>query len=440
MTLARRTTRGLAAATVFGCAAALTAAFTTTHGPAAAPTAAAQPPALTPAAVTAVGGSALTGAQEASLNGVSCLSARNCLAVGADFAGTPVAGTWTPLADTWNSTRWRAVHVTLPSGASGARLDAVACPAATGTYCVAVGAVIKGSAEEALAETWNGKAWAPTTPPAPPGSQLEAVSCLSPKSCVAAGVGSATGGIGGLLAESWNGRRWTPGKISAPAQGGFLDGVSCATASFCVAAGAVFTGRTGAETPLIEGWNGKRWAVMKPAKPKTSIQTGLFAVSCPSRVSCVTVGSGGDTEAGSIGYAETWNGKTWVLTSAVPWPKGTTDPWLYGVSCRAAGHCVAVGLDDWNPASNGTLTGYAAAATWNGKTWTATTVAVPGKNDASAFGGVTCRPGKRVFCAAVGYRGPQNSGVSRTLSGFWNGRRWQVILPGAGGARSGKAW
>ena len=386
---------------------------------------AAQPLALTAAAATQAGDGALSGSQADQLNDVACLSARNCLAVGADYH------TGTPLAEIWNGTRWRAVSVTLPSGASGALLDAVACPAAAGTYCVAVGVMLEGSTAKALTETWNGTAWTPMLPPAAAGSHLEAVSCLSPKSCVAVGVGSATGGIGGLLAEDWNGRAWTPGKISAPphTQGGFLDGVSCATASFCVATGAIFTGSTGAEAPLIEGWNGKQWAVMKPAAPKTSIETGLYAVSCPSPASCVTVGSGGDTPRGSIGYAETWNGKAWALTSAVPWPKGTTDPWLYGVSCRAAGHCVAVGLNDWNPASNGTLSGHAAAATWNGKAWTATTVTVPGKDDASGFAAVACRPGKRVFCAAVGFRGPQNSMVSSSLSGFWNGRSWKVVLP-----------
>jgi hypothetical protein len=167
--------------------------------------------------------------------------------------------------------------------------------------------------------------------------------------------------------------------ISAPphTQGGFLDGVSCATASFCVATGAVFVGSAGAETPLIEGWNGKAWA----------------------------------------------------LTSAVPWPKGTTDPWLYGVSCSAVGHCVAGGLVDWDPASNGTVTGRAAAATWNGKTWTPTTVAVPGKDNASAFAWVTCLPGKTAFCAAVGDVGPWGTYPISTLSGFWNGKTWKVVLP-----------
>jgi hypothetical protein len=392
---------------------------------------AARPPALALAAATAAGDSAPIGAQEYSLFDVACRSARDCLAVGAEFTGTPVAGTWTPLADTWDGSRWRAVHVKLPSGATGARLDAVACPPATRTYCVVVGAVFKGSTEEALAETWNGTGWTPMLPPAAAGSDLQAVSCLSPKSCVAVGAGSASGGIGGLLVESWNGRRWAPGTIAAPphTQGGFLDGVSCATARFCVATGAVFAGSSGAETPLIEGWNGTDWAVMKPALPRTSIETGLYAVSCPSPVSCVTVGSGGDGEFGSIGYAEIWHGKVWALTSAVPWPKGVRNPWLYGVSCRAAGRCVAVGLIDWNPSSNATLTGYAAAATWNGKAWTATTVTVPGNGDASAFGAVTCPSGMGVFCTAVGYVGPQNSEVSRTLSGFWNGRSWKIVHP-----------
>lgn len=386
----------------------------------------AQATALTSAATTTpVGDSALIGPQADQLNGVACRSAKDCLAVGADYH------TGRPLAETWNGTRWRAVSVKLPAGASGALLDGVACPAATGTYCVAVGVVIKGSTVEALAETWNGKAWTPVLPPAPAGSHLGAISCLSAKSCVAVGAAGASHGIGALLTESWNGTKWTRGSISAPphTQGGFLDGVSCATAGFCVAAGAVFAGSTGAEAPLIEGWNGKAWAIMKPAPPKTSIQTGLYAVSCPSPKSCVTVGSGGNLEAGSIGYAEAWNGKTWALTSAVPWPKGTTDPWLYGVSCSAVGHCVAVGLIDWFRASNGFLTGRAAAATWNGKAWTATTITVPGKGDASGFGGVTCRPGKTAFCAAVGNVGPWGSRVSSTLSGFWNGKTWKVVFP-----------
>ena len=90
---------------------------------------AAQPAALIPAAATtSAGHGALPGVQADQLNGVACRSAGDCLAVGADYH------TGTPLAETWNGTRWRAVSVTLPSGASGALLDGVACPAATGTY------------------------------------------------------------------------------------------------------------------------------------------------------------------------------------------------------------------------------------------------------------------------------------------------------------------
>ena len=46
----------------------------------------------------------------------------------------------------------------LPSAASSALLDAVACPAARRTHCVAAGVVIKGSTAAPLAETWNGRA------------------------------------------------------------------------------------------------------------------------------------------------------------------------------------------------------------------------------------------------------------------------------------------
>jgi hypothetical protein len=272
----------------------------------------------------------------------------------------------------------------------------------------------------------------PTAPaPRAAGSQedlLNGVACRSANDCVAVGADYLTHTP---LAESWNGTKWTRGSISAPPHtlGGFLDGVSCATASFYVATGAVFADSTGAEAPLIEGWNGKTWAIMKLAPPKTSIQTGMYAVSCPSADSCLTVGSGGNVKSGSVAYAEAWNGKTWALTSAVPWPKGTTDPWLYGVSCSAVGHCAAGGLVDWDPASNGTLTGRAAAATWNGKAWTPTTVTVPGKDNASGFAWVTCLPGKTAFCAAVGDVGPWGTGTTSTLSGFWNGKTWKVVLP-----------
>src|SRR5215469_10175477 len=95
--------------------------------------AAAQPAALIPAAaITSAGDGIVTGAQADQLNDVACRSARDCLAVGADYH------TDTPLAETWNGTRWRAVSVPLPSGASGALLDGVACPATT--HCVVVGA------------------------------------------------------------------------------------------------------------------------------------------------------------------------------------------------------------------------------------------------------------------------------------------------------------
>ncbi len=368
------------------------------------------------------------------LDGVACPSARDCMGVGSDtLVTTPVVdSTHTPLAERWNGTRWRAVSVKLPSGATGGLLLAVACPAAT--QCFAVGDVIKGSTWAALAETWNGKAWTPALPPAPADSIFEAVSCLSPKSCLAVGVvgsGTPVAPIGLLLIDSWNGSRWTRVNVSALAHtpGGFLDGVSCASASFCIATGAVFSGSNGAESALIEGWNGKDWAAMKPATPRSSSETSLSAVSCASPTNCVTVGSGFSITLGPIGYAEAWNGRTWALTHTVPWPKGTTGPRLSGVSCSTAGHCVAVGAIDLSPAANGSLTGRAAAATWNGKDWTPSTIAAPGKDDASAFAAVSCRPGKTVFCAAVGEVGTRNSAMSSTLSGFWNGKRWKVVLP-----------
>jgi hypothetical protein len=84
-----------------------------------------------------------------------------------------------------------------------------------------------------------------------------------------------------------------------------------------------------------------------------------------------------------------------------------------------------VGFIDWNPNDNGASTGRAAASVWNGKTWTATTVAAPGKNKASLFDGVTCL--KAAYCVAVGQAGPYDSTSGTGLSGFWNGKTWHLV-------------
>jgi uncharacterized membrane protein len=117
---------------------------------------------------------------------VSCVSAKDCIAVGQ--AGTAPL----PLIGHWNGAKWATVKVGLPRGGKSGRLSGVSC--ASASACIAVGQYVgsaTGPGGQALAESWNGKKWSLAVLPIPKGSQgtsPSGISCLSAKSCVAVGV------------------------------------------------------------------------------------------------------------------------------------------------------------------------------------------------------------------------------------------------------------
>jgi hypothetical protein len=147
----------------------------------------------------------------------------------------------------------------------------------------------------------------------------------------------------------------------------------------------------------------------------------LYGVSCPSANDCVALGineNAADTAKGGGALIQTWNGKTW--TSVAPKaPKGALSATLLGVSCPTVKSCVAVGL---YLDSGGA--GVPLAETWNGKTWTATSVPAAGKGKASLFSEVSCPAAGG--CAAVGQLGPYNSDEGSGLAGSWNGKSWKL--------------
>src|SRR5271155_297328 len=128
-----------------------------------------------------------------------------------------------------------------PAAASDFVLSAVSC--GSGTSCTAAGSYItSANAEVTLAEHWNGHSWSvqPTPNPASePGSTLFGVSCWSATSCTAVGSAGNDGDTEVTLAEHWNGKHWriqrTPSPAGAPSS--FLYGVSCTSASACIAVG-----------------------------------------------------------------------------------------------------------------------------------------------------------------------------------------------------------
>ena len=171
------------------------------------------------------------GAIAAGLDGVSCLSALDCTAVGAaKIPGLP-ANTQ-PLAERWNGTRWTVQTTVTPAGAYNPNFRGVSCTSAS--RCTAVGGYLaNGSTETSLVERWDGTAWTVQTDAAI--TELVGVSCTSNESCTAVGGG----------AEHWNGTSWTlqplpvPHNTTGPVT---VSGISCRSATTCTAAG--FYGKT----------------------------------------------------------------------------------------------------------------------------------------------------------------------------------------------------
>jgi len=359
------------------------------------------------------------------LYGVSCPSANDCVAVGINENAASTVKGGGALIQTRHGKAWTSVAPKAPKGALSTDLLGVSC--ATAKSCVAVGLYLNsGGVGVPLAETWNGKTWTPGRPARPTGStggQLDNVSCRTAKSCVAVGSYYTPSGSA-ALAETWNGASWTLARPPEPKGSvtGELLKVSCPSARYCLAVGIADSNT--AESALSDRWNGQSWTRL-PVQPPASAKhdADLTGVSCTSAENCVAVGADAARAGGGVtSFSEFWNGRAWSA-GTISWPKGVSHPFLVAVSCGSAKSCVAVGSVDAN-FNDGGHTGQAAATAWNGKSWTAGKVAAPGKGKASLFNEVSCPA--VADCVAVGQLGPYNSDEGSGLAGFWNGKSWSL--------------
>ena len=343
-------------------------------------------------------------AMQNSLLSVSCTSATSCVAVGYYINASSVSQT---LIEMYNGAAWSVLSSPNVSGSTGDYLKGVSC--ASATFCVAVGYYLNASgAPQTLVETYNGATWSITSSPNVSGSvddDLNGVSCVSAMFCVAAGEYMPSGGATQTLVETYNGASWsiTPSANTSGTALNYLNGVSCVSASFCVAAGdwisppplllrhfetliEIYNGASwsiisstdpaalkanvlsgvsctsasfcvaagyymnlsGTSQTLVEVYNGKAWSTASNANT-SSIQANLLnSVSCATPLSCVA--SGGYTNASSVSQTlvEAYNGKAWSITPS-PNVAGSTGDFLNGVSCNASTSCVAAGY--YNDAS-----------------------------------------------------------------------------------------
>lgn len=160
------------------------------------------------------------------------------------------------------------------------------------------------------------------------------------------------------------------------------------------------------------------WHVEPLAAPRGA----LSDVSCTSGSQCLAVGESFSGPSTVDGLVESWNGESWTPTT-IP---GLT---FYGDSCLSATDCLAVGGSD--------ILGTGIRAEiyhWTGASWEQQSA--PLRPVASALTSVSCVT--KNDCVAVGTADTADGLGSYGILDAWNGTEWshQITLPGGAGALS----
>ncbi len=338
-----------------------------------------------------------TGATFTNLNAISCVSASSCEA-GGDFQVVVTANDPKALAEAWNGSAWALQHAVAPGGATYNALRSVSCVSAT--FCVAVGSHFNSAGNEAnLAEIWNGTTWKIQSVPnltsqfGAVGNALFSVSCVSPSFCEAVGTAP-----DGPSAAMWDGSSWTvqlrPGADVEP------QALSCAAANFCMSAAG----------SAVDIWDGSAWS----AGPSVSGFSPVSSLSCLSASFCEAVGGGPPGENAAM-----WDGTAWSLQPTA----GGVSAAPNAVWCTAADSCEAVG-QNFDQTSDEVVT---LAEAWNGSTWTVQPTPNPAQTQSSSLAGVSCTSAS--FCSAVGQYQSSNLstfGALQTLVEVWDGTAWTL--------------
>lgn len=237
---------------------------------------------------------------------------------------------------------------------------------------------------------------------------LTSVSCVASGFCAAVGVSNSA-----PLIEIDNGGGWavSPFADTSPPTLSTLSGVSCASAQFCLAVGdAESSGPAGVavKVPAAESWNGQTWSVIpvptNPVAAGLEYLDELTSVDCVSLSFCATTAVtegvtfvGNEPTSQLEGYAETWNGSTWVSQQIGNQPRA--------ISCSSTSLCAVVGTEGGAAAGPLTLGGDAFASVFGGSHWTTTEFPLPAGTE-NGFSGSTLDTVGCVgsWCLATGTR------------------------------------
>ena len=302
------------------------------------------------------------------LSGVSCPTARDCIAVGSTGASVPGSDVAYTTAD--GGTVWS--PATAPPGA----LDMPSVQCASVSDCTAI--VSTGSLLEVAHSADFGQSWQ-TEGDLPGGFFAESdLSCNGTGACLVAGYVPTTAGHGqGAVALSTDGGQ-TWALATVPAGVGVLQSVACTTATTCLATGTTGTtvsdvvpaqgqllytadgghtwttteavvparrptGTTGSSTSTTTTVSTTSTTAASPAPARPLPVDDAFAIACPSSRVCALVGTKWSGQpavaAGAVAQSRD-GGTTFAAASAAYIPLA-----LSALACPTASGCIAVGGD-----------------------------------------------------------------------------------------------
>lgn len=222
------------------------------------------------------------------LQGVSCLTATKCRAVG-DFGGNSL------VLITSNGTSW--FRQESPNRGDGANyLLAVDCESTSA--CTAVGLYFNRPLDQEKARTLvmrttDTRTWVPVESPNPsPNTSdtfLNDVSCSGTTCTAVGGVDPSPGTKRSFILRTTNGTSWTRAATPSTTGETELRGISCQSATECTAVGIEWNAaNTLFTSSLLRTTNGTAWA--KPSPTSEKLGHRVNSVSCATAVKCMAVG------------------------------------------------------------------------------------------------------------------------------------------------------
>jgi hypothetical protein len=312
------------------------------------------------------------------------------------------------LAEHWDGTSWAVQPTAEPTGSSATDLADVSCSSATS--CTAVGDYVTNTTLT-LVEHWDGTSWtiqpSPNRPGKETGSRLLGVSCASATACVAVGDPGAI--------EQWDGNSWTLQTSLDVPLSRTPQAVACTSETACIAVGDGVAAR----------WDGATWTSQEVRTIPVEFDTDLTAISCASPSACLAVGRNYNADDGGTHtlLVKRWDGTAWTTDQTVPDPSSGLGSVMAGVSCTSPSACLAVGNTDLT--DRGGTAHYAFAERYDGTSWTALPLPRPDTTEHSDFAAVSCT--SATSCFAVGHDTP--AGVTQALIARWNGTAWTDLTP-----------